>query len=72
MRARPNTDLIELRINRGLSPNDLGRLAGVSGNEVRLVERGFIPGPRVQFAIARVFGMDPTALWPMESQKELA
>ena len=59
---------MELRINAGLSPNDLGREAQVSGKTVRMVEAGFIPGPRIQHAIASVFGLKPTEIWPIRSQ----
>jgi DNA-binding XRE family transcriptional regulator len=68
-RRVPNRRLVELRINAGLSPNDLAYRAGVSGNTVRLVEGGFVPSPRVQFAIARVFGLAPLDLWPLEEQR---
>lgn len=68
----PNTALIEQRINLGLSPADLGYRAGVSAKTVRMAEAGFTPGPRIQFAIARVFGCEPLDLWPMERQKVAA
>ena len=42
--------------------------AGVSGNTIRMVEAGFVPGPRIQFAIAQVFDMRPLDLWPIEEQ----
>lgn len=63
---RPNRRLQELRLNQGLSPNDLAYRAGVSGNTVRMAEAGFTPTPRVQFSIARVFDLSPLALWPLE------
>lgn len=68
-RVRPNRRLQELRINQGLSPNDLAYRAGVSGNTIRLAEAGFVPGPRIQFAIARVFELLPLDVWPMEGQR---
>lgn len=68
-RIRPHRQLQELRINHGMSPNDLARRAGINGNTVRLAERGFIPTPRVQFAIAEVFDLRPTDLWPMDRQR---
>lgn len=68
-RRVPNRTLQALRINAGLSPNDLAYRAGVSGNTVRLAESGFIPTPRVQFAIARVFDMCPLDLWPIDQQR---
>lgn len=66
---RPNRALQSLRINEGLSPNDLAYRAGVSGNTIRLAEAGFRPTPRVQFAIARVFDRLPLDIWPLEEQR---
>lgn len=68
-RIRPHRHLQELRINQGMSPNDLARRAGINGNTVRLAERGFTPTERVQFAIADVFALRPTDLWPMDRQR---
>jgi lambda repressor-like predicted transcriptional regulator len=68
MRRTPNRQLMELRINQGLSPNDLGYRAGISGKTVRMAEAGFLPSPRVQHAIAQVFGLEPTAIWPLHTQ----
>jgi DNA-binding XRE family transcriptional regulator len=59
---------MELRINEGLSPNDLAYRAGVSGKTVRMAEAGFLPSPRVQHAIARVFERQPTSIWPLHLQ----
>lgn len=66
---RPNRALQTLRINEGLSPNDLAYRAGVSGNTIRLAEAGFRPSPRVQFAVAQVFKMLPLDIWPLEDQR---
>lgn len=68
-RKTPNRSLQSLRINEGLSPNDLAYRAGISGNTVRLAEAGYTPSPRVQFAIARVFGLAPLDIWPLEAQR---
>lgn len=67
-RKRRNLRLAALRINHGLSPNDLARVAGVSGNTVRLAEYGYVPGPRVQFAIAEALSTEPLEIWPLELQ----
>lgn len=67
-RKPPHRLLMEMRINHGLSPNDLGREAGISGKTVRLAEAGFMPGPRIQHAIASIFGLKPTEIWPLHSQ----
>lgn len=66
---RPNRRLMALRINQGLSPNDLAYRAGVSGNTIRLAEAGFRPMPRTQFAIAQVFDRLPLDIWPLEEQR---
>jgi DNA-binding XRE family transcriptional regulator len=71
-RRTPNRHLQELRLNEGMSPNDLAYRAGVSGNTVRMAEAGFVPSPRVQFAIARVFGLLPLDLWPIDRQRRIA
>lgn len=62
--------LIELRIAAGLSPNDLAAKARVSGKTVRLAEDGWIPGPRVQFAIANALELGPLDLWPYDRGRQ--
>ena len=71
-RAVPNRCLQELRINAGLSQNDLARVTGTSAQTIRLAERGFVPGPRIQFAIADYFGKRPLDIWPLSQQKVAA
>lgn len=68
-RKRPNWRLRELRINAGLSPNELGYRAGISGKAVRAIEDGTVrrPRPRTQFAIAEVFGLLPLDVFPLET-----
>jgi transcriptional regulator with XRE-family HTH domain len=68
-RARTHVALISLRVNEGLSREALAYRAGISKETVRLAEAGFVPTPRVQFALAGVFGMRPLDLWPIETQK---
>jgi DNA-binding XRE family transcriptional regulator len=69
-RRVPHLKLKELRVNAGMTPNDLAFKAGVTGKTVRLVELGFIPGPRVQFQIAGVFEMLPLDLWPFDRARQ--
>lgn len=57
-----------LRINEGLSREDLARRTGVSRESIRLAELGAVPGPRIQFALADVFGLRPLDIWPLEHQ----
>ena len=68
-RRRPNRRLQELRINAGLSPNDLARRVHVSAQTIRLAEAGYTPGPRIQFALADFFGLKPLDVWPLSEQK---
>lgn len=69
---RANRTLVELRLNAGLSPNDLALRAGVSGNTVRAAERGFYIAPRSQFAIASALGVAPLIVFPFERQRVVA
>lgn len=68
-RRQQHLDLLGLRLNEGLSREQLAYRCGVSRETIRLAESGFLPGPRVQFAIAKAFGMRPLDLWPMERQR---
>lgn len=68
-RRIPNRELMGLRINAGMTPNDLAYRAGVSGKTVRMAEAGFVPSPRVQFAITSVFNLAPLDLWPLDRQR---
>lgn len=65
-RRVPHLRLKELRINAGMSPNDLAYRVGVSGKTIRMVEAGWIPSPRVQFQIAKAFELKPLDLWPFD------
>lgn len=69
-RTRANRELIEARLNAGLTPNDLALRAGISGNTVRSAERGLYVGPRAQFAIAKALELQPLAVFPWERQRE--
>lgn len=71
-RRKPNTRLYALRLNAGLSRLDLCRRVGVSVETIRLAEMGYLPGPRIQFAIAEAFKLQPLDLWPLEQQRVLA
>lgn len=70
VRVRANQELIERRINAGLTPNDLALRACVSGNTVRSAERGLYVGPRAQYAIAKALGCLPLDVFPFERQRE--
>lgn len=67
--GRANRVLIEMRINQGMTPNDLGRRAGVSGNTVRAAERGIYIDPRSQYGIACALATSCLVLFPFERQR---
>lgn len=67
-RTQRNTELIALRVNAGLSREMLGLKAGVGRETIRMAEAGFLPTPRVQFALAKALGSRPLDLWPIERQ----
>lgn len=71
-RKQPNRNLIEMRLNKGLTPNQVAYLTGLTGPTVRLAESGHVPSPRVQLALADFYGRKVVDLWPLEVQKELA
>lgn len=71
-RKRPNRVLTELRINAGMTPNDLAHRAGLSGNTIRAAERGLYVEPRSQFAIAQALGRLPLEVFPFDRQKVAA
>jgi DNA-binding XRE family transcriptional regulator len=68
-RKTPHLEFIALRVNAGLSRELLAYRAGVSRETIRLVENGHLPGPRLQFALASAFGVQPLDLWPIERQR---
>jgi DNA-binding XRE family transcriptional regulator len=69
-RRVPHLRLKELRVNAGMSPNDLAYRVGLSGKTIRMAEHGWIPIPRVQFQIAGAFGLLPLDLWPFERERQ--
>lgn len=71
-RRTKNLRLIELRINEGLSREQLAYRTGIGKETIRLAESGFVPTPRVQFALAGAFSLRPLDLWPLEMQKAVA
>lgn len=67
--TRTNLELIALRINAGFSRDDLAAEIGVGRETIRLAEAGFVPTPRVQFAIASRLGKTPLDIWPIGQQR---
>jgi DNA-binding XRE family transcriptional regulator len=66
---KPNLTLIGLRLNRGLSPNELAGLVDVSAETIRLAEKGHIPSPRVMFELAGFFEVEVVSIWPLKGQE---
>ena len=61
------------RINRGMSPEDLGEQVGVSGMTIRRLERGIgQPTARTKYRIARELGLDVTDIWPVRQRDLVA
>jgi transcriptional regulator with XRE-family HTH domain len=67
-----NRMLIEARLDKGMTPNDLARRAGLSGNTVRTAERGGYVDPRSQYAIANALDLPRVVVFPFERQREAA
>lgn len=65
----PNFRLKSLRINKGLDRRDLARVTGVSVESIRLAELGFVPGLRIQFALAEALDSQVLDIWPIEVQR---
>lgn len=53
-----------LRLNAGLSPEQLGEQVGVSGDTIRRLETGGRPSARTAKLIADYFGKQATEMWP--------
>lgn len=68
-RRHPNLALIGLRVNAGLSREMLALRIGLGRETIRLAEAGYVPTPRVQFALANAFGCSPLDIWPIEHQR---
>lgn len=54
-----------LRVNRGMSPEQLGQRVGVSGMTIRRIEAGKPPTVRTMFLLAQEFDREVTDLWPL-------
>lgn len=56
--------LAALRYRRGLSPEQMGRQAGVGGSTIRDIEKkGIVPQIGTQHRIAEFLGMDKADIW---------
>jgi transcriptional regulator with XRE-family HTH domain len=65
-RPKPNLALLEARIRAGLSRDVLGDLAGISGKQVGLIERGLArrPRPETLTGLAGALKEDVFVLFP--------
>lgn len=62
-------DLIALREGKCWTTRDLAHHAGLVHETVRRVERGKIPTPRVQFALAEALGVEPIVIVPLGARQ---
>jgi DNA-binding XRE family transcriptional regulator len=67
---KPNLALTGHRLNKGLSPNGLSGLTGVSAQTIRLAEKGHLPSPRVMFELAQFFEVEVLDIWPLPGQEK--
>lgn len=64
-------ELLKMRIEKGLSRDDVARLAGISTKQVGLIERGHVRRPRedTMLAVARAVGAtSPLDLFALEDR----
>ena len=66
---RPNLVLKARRIEKGMDRKDLSHISGVSIESIRLAELGFVPGLRIQSAIADALAAPILDIWPIEVQR---
>lgn len=64
--------LRRLRVDEGLTPEELGEKVGVSGRTIRRVEDGAAPTVRVAHAIATHFGTKTSEFWRPDALAEEA
>lgn len=70
-RPRPNLKLLEARMRAGLSREEAGRLAGITGKQVGLIERGVVKHPWVTtaHALAEAVAVDVCELFPVRGRR---
>ncbi len=57
-------ELRMMRINSGLSPEELGQEIGISGRTIRRLEQGTKPTLSTAKKVSDHFGQKVTAMWP--------
>jgi len=60
-------NLLEERLNRGLSPSAAAAEMGIARGSLNRAERGLEVAPRVAKAIADFYGYRVTEVWPLEN-----
>lgn len=60
-------ELVELRLNRGLSIRAAADLMGIAEQSLRRAEAGESVRPSVAFKIAEFYERQVTDLWPVEA-----
>jgi transcriptional regulator with XRE-family HTH domain len=71
MCTRPNVELMRRRVEKGMSRQDVARMAGLSTKQLGLIERGKVRRPRetTMLAIARAVGAaSPLDLFSLEDR----
>jgi DNA-binding XRE family transcriptional regulator len=58
--------LAQRRFNAGLTPEELGEEAGVSGRTVRRLEDGTTPTVATAKKLADFFKVQPSDIWPID------
>lgn len=67
MGGAPNTMLIGLRLDKGLSRRDAAQMIGISIDTLARAEaKGHYPRAENGFRIAKFYGLKYTDLWPIE------
>lgn len=66
------TELMELRLNKGLSIRAAAEEMGIAEQSLRRAEGGQSVLPRVAFKIAGFYGRKVTDFWPVDAPVEAA
>lgn len=61
--------LRRLRFDAGLTPEILGKMAGVSGRTIRRLEEGQMPTPKVAKKLADYFKVSASELFPIQDDE---
>lgn len=72
-RRAPNRELLKARIERGLSRERLGLASGVSGKQIRLIERGDVRRPQAatKKKLASALDVQVLEVFPLDREESL-